>query len=157
MSEDPADVLLRQCLQHVYPGQWKEEFGVALTTVQDGVGIFISNIPGERDISFAAGVLTGLQLSTDLVDAVASVNRSTKIGSMYLSKGEADWQILYTCKLLKGWIDPASRASAQMLVDILSNIPSVVNVRATYLQERFHPVERWPLIDGWSFVVLSHM
>jgi hypothetical protein len=157
MSDDLIDKFLRHWIQYIYPNRWEEVFGTALIVVHDDVGIFISNIPGEGDISFAAGVLTGLELSTDLVDSVANVNRSTKIGSIYLSKGEADWQIIYTCKLLKSWIDPSSRSSAQMIVDILSNIPDLVNIRARYLREQFHPVEPWPLVDGWSMLILSHM
>jgi hypothetical protein len=144
-------------VQKVFPNDWEEVFGTAITVTHGGVGIFISNIPDENDIAFAAGILTDLELSAELVHEVAAVNCSTKVGGVYLSRGSANWQLIYTCKILKGWIDPASRASAQILVDILSNIPALVNIRSEYLMERVKPASRWRLEDGWPIVLLSHM
>lgn len=157
MSDQALDAFLREGMQYVYPGEWKDEGEVALTVVHDGVGIYVSNIPGDTGVSFAAGMLTGLALSPELVAAVAHVNQSTRVGGVYLSNGTTDWQVIYTCKMLKGWIDTSSRASAQMVIDTLSNMPDLVNIRANYLQERFQPAERWPLANGWTILLLSHM
>jgi hypothetical protein len=139
MSDEAIDSFLQEIMQNVYPDEWKKQFGTALTVAHDGVGIFVSNIPGDNGISFAAGVLTDLQLSPELVSEVADLNRSTRIGGVYLSNAESDWQLVYTCKILKSWVDASSNASVQMLVDILSNIPALVKVRAEYVRERVQP------------------
>src|SRR6266498_1111114 len=110
----PVDEFLKQGMRHVY-GDKVEEPGPFLMTVMVGeVGLLLAYL--DEDVHFTSGVLSGFALTNDLVAEVANVNETTAIGSFYFSAGadEDNWKLIYSCKLRKGWIDPGSRASAQM-------------------------------------------
>jgi hypothetical protein len=55
-------------------------------------------------------------------------------------------------------IDPTSPASAQMIVDIVHNIPEIVNRRVEYLEKHLgSTLQRWTTDEStWWFLLMMH-
>jgi hypothetical protein len=151
---DVQDYIL-QALEHVYPGLWEDYMpGFAAHVVRDNVGLLVCY--EEPSLKFASGTLTNFSPTNDFLRSLREVNIGTAIGSFHISEGQVErWQLIYTCKLRTNWIEVDSRTSAQMLVDIVSNVPAIVNDRASSLQKR-HGGQMWTLEEGWQMALMSH-
>ncbi|MEN3539341.1 hypothetical protein AAH991_29805 [Microbispora sp. ZYX-F-249] len=153
-THGPVDEFLRGALDHAYPGQWDNPMPFVASLVADGVGIAVFYL-GEY-IHICAGVLESLRLTGDLVGVLGEVNEATAIGSFQLRRGadEEHWWIVYSFKLLKVWIDPESTASAQMLVDVVSNMPSLIKARIDHMTGKGIPANRCTTDGPWWLVLM---
>jgi hypothetical protein len=150
---------LRSGLDYIYGSQW-EDFaeGFGARAVVGGVGVLITY--DDDVIKISAGVFSGLRLDDSLLERIADVCIGTRIGSFYLSRegGGDTWCLIYAIKLPKTWIDPSSKASAQMLADMLTNTPELVNNRASYIADNAGiAYDRWSTdANTWWFTLMDH-
>jgi hypothetical protein len=151
---------VKEVIEHIYSGQWAE-YGTGLGShiLTDGVGI-LCIYSDESSVKFFAGAVSGLPLSQELCDHVAAINIGTQVGAFYLSRiGDSnEWSLIYISKIRKSWIEPDSGVSAQMMLDVLGNIPGFVNRAVAYLGEHISaPIARWRTdSDDWWFLLMQH-
>lgn len=151
---------VKEALEHLYSGRW-EEYGGGLGShlVVDGVGMLIY-YGDDSSVKFYAGAASGLTLTHQLCDQVAAINIGTHTGSFFLSRiaDSEQWNLIYIAKLFKSWIEPDSGVSAQILLDVLANIPGFVNRAVQYLDQNVDlPVVRWDTaFEQWWFLLMQH-
>jgi hypothetical protein len=144
-------------VDHAYPGRrGTNESGLFSTVVtDDGVGILILHhrVPG--NFAVAAGVLSGVTYSEDLVRDLGKLNSSSVLGAYTLQEGQHGyWFMNYAIKLRYAWLDRTSRANAQLIIDILSAVPQFVIHGVERIQPK-HGGELMELPDGWFLALMD--
>jgi hypothetical protein len=156
---EQVDDFLRSGLDYIYGDQY-EDFaeGFGARAVIAGVGILVTC--DEDVIKISARVFSGRLLNDSLTARIADVCIGTRIGSFYLSPepSGSTGSLIYAAKIPRSWIDPSSQASAQMLAEILTNAPELVNSRAGYIaSDADVTYARWPTDAGtWWFTLMDH-
>lgn len=151
---------VKDAINHLYGGKWADfGAGFGAHVIDDGVG-FVVIYGSESDmVKCYAGVLTGLKLTLELCEYVATLNKRTQLGAYYIDReGETDgWSLIYFTQVRETWIDWNSDVSVQMLLDVLGNIPGFANRAIGYFdQETSIPISRWDLgSDSWWFLLLN--
>lgn len=157
MKED----FIRPALNAVFPGRWEEFWpDSAACAVSEGVGVVVT-YPNHRFI-VASIVLTDLRISSELLEGIADVNIGLPIGGVFLSRVETNWCAIWKYKLLGGWLDPRSRVSKQMALDVLTNAPNMTRMARRTLQAKqcggsALTVEPGSEPAGWAFATMSHV
>jgi hypothetical protein len=129
-------------------------FGGASTVEADGLGILVTHDREQGHLAFAAGVLSGVTFSTDLVRSVGKLNTSLVLGAYVLKEGQPDyWSITYAIKMRYSWVDQ-SRTSAYMILDALTAVPQFVDRGVEELSPHFGG-ERWGVSGGWPLVLMD--
>lgn len=142
-------------IESIYPGKWKTIFPGASAIEADGTGILVTHDREDGHLAFAAGVLSGVTLSPDLVRELGRLNNSIVLGAYVLSEGQPGyWLITYAIKLRYNWVDESSRASAQMIVDALAAVPAFTNRGVEELSPQFGG-ERWETSEGWFLTLMD--
>lgn len=146
-------------MDHVYPGLRNDFWpGNAAGFVSEGEGVVVT-YSNDR-FQAATIVLSGLKLSTELIQGLRDVNAGLPIGSVFLSDAEVGWCAVWKYKLLGDWLDPASDVSRQMLIDILVNAPNMTALAREMLQAKecggasTHPVDPE---SGYGLITMSHV
>lgn len=148
-------------LNSVFPRRWEEFWpGSAACAVSEDVGVILT-YPNDRFI-VAAIVLTDLQISTELLEAITEVNVGLPIGCVFLSSVEGGWCAIWKCKVLTDWLDPGSKVSRQMALDILANAPNMTRMARRTLQAKecggkAFTVEPDAELASWAFATMSHV
>lgn len=166
MSLVDREIVLKEdfiwpALNAVFADQWEEFWPEsAACAVSEGVGVVVT-YPSDRFI-VAAIVLTDLQISPELLEAITEVNVGLPIGCVFLSGVEGSWCAIWRYKLLTDWLDPGSRVSWRMARDVLTNAPNMTRMAARILQAkacggRAFTVEPDAELASWAFVTMSHV
>ncbi|MFB7617171.1 hypothetical protein [Kitasatospora sp. NPDC056181] len=141
---------VHQGFEYAYPGQWQNWTpGFACSAVISDVGLLA--ILTDDQLKFTSGVATNLPYSQQLVAEVGEINRGTAFGALTLHTAPDSPMslITYNYAVSPAWMEVDSQASAQLIIDVIKNIPRIVNLRAEHLMTRFGG-ERWPIDDGWQ-------
>jgi hypothetical protein len=152
---DDVDAFLQAGIDRLYPGRWETIGGGFGTKIEvGGIGILI--VHSDRFIHFAAGLLSGVAYSTDLIRHVSKQNCGSPFGAMTLSEGQLDhWMLAYGLKFVKTWLDPRSRSAPQLVLDVLGFIPQYVSGHVEEMKPKFGG-EEWGVGEGWWFVLMDH-
>lgn len=155
MIEQSMQDFLETGLEHKYPGKWKGIFPGASVIDADGIGILVIHDRENGLLAFAAGVLSGVAFSPDLVRDLGMLNSHTVLGAYTLSEGEPGyWSIRYGIKLLFHWVD-GSDASAHMIGSALNAVPAFVNRGIEELSPKYGG-DRWETSEGWFLTVMNN-
>lgn len=148
-------------LDAVFPGRWEEFWpGSAACAVSEGVGVVVT-YPADRFV-VATIVLTDLRISNELLEELTEVNVGLPIGGVFLSSVETNWCAIWKYKLLGGWLDPRSRTSKRMALDVLTNAPGMTQMACQTLMAKHCggsalTVEPGSEPAGWAFATMSHV
>jgi hypothetical protein len=146
---------LESGIEYKYPGKWKNIYPGASVIDADGVGILVVHNREDGLLAFAAGVLGGVDFSSELVRDLGRLNSSIVLGSYVLSEGQPGyWSIRFGIKLLYQWIDE-SDTSAHMIGTALNAVPAFVNRGIAELSPN-HGGERWETHEGWFLTVMDN-
>ena len=142
MIEQSTQDFLQSGIEYKFPGKWRNIYPGASIIDADGIGILVIHNREDGLLSFAAGVLSGVKFSPDLVRDLGRLNSHTVLGSYVLSEGAPGyWSIRYGIKLLYQWVDE-SDTSANMIGTALNCVPAFVNRGIEELSPK-HGGERW--------------
>jgi hypothetical protein len=145
---------LRAGINRVYPGKWQDFSGGFGTAIEvDGLGIHV--LHHEGNVGFAAGILSEMRFSPDLVRAVSKKSCASPLGALTLREGQSDyWSLTWGMKLQRSWLDPSSRGTARLVVDVLTFIPECVRDVTKDLQPYFGG-RKFGTEAGWWLVLLQ--
>lgn len=101
------------------------------------VVLLVTYLEGRFEV--ASHVLGGITESIPLFRALGPMNAGLTVGSLYTAEGSdsENLNVVWSFKGLQSWLDPESRASAQMLFDVFSNAEQIVRSRRSTIQEQF--------------------
>jgi hypothetical protein len=154
MIEQSAQDFLERGIDRKYPGKWKNISRYASIIDADGIGILVIHDREDGLLAFAGGVLSGVELSPDLIRDLGKLNSDIVLGSYVLSEGQPGyWSIRYGIKLFYHWVDE-SAASAHMIGTALNAVPAFVNRGIEELSPK-HGGERWETHEGWYLTVMD--
>jgi hypothetical protein len=146
---------LESGFESMYSGKWKSIFPGASAIETDGIGILVIHDREHEHLAFAAGVLSGVTFSPDLVRDVGRLNHNVVLGAYVLSEGQPGyWSITYAIKLRYNWLD-RSTASAQLILDALKNVPAFANLGIGELSPKFGG-EPWGTPVGWDLALMDN-
>jgi hypothetical protein len=155
MIDDDVATMLKSGIDHVYPGQWKDfapGFGAYVET--GGIGMIVLY---NEMIKVGAGVLTDLALTDGLVREVGDSTAASAFGHLTIAEGApGNWMVTCGYSVSPTWIDPRSRASMQLVLDMLSNLPGMVDERVRRLQPQFGG-DRFSTDSGWWLALMDHI
>jgi hypothetical protein len=145
---------LLQGIDRTYHGQWKgNSFFTEIET--GGVGIIVIHDLEAGVLAVGARVLTGVTFSEALVRELGKLNSSLVLGSFVLKEGEkGHWSIAYGLKVRCDWLEPNSRTSSHMVLDILNAPPHFIERGVEALQPKFGG-ERPSIAPGWSLTLMD--
>jgi len=154
MIEASVQEFVRSGIERVYPGKCEEIFPFASKIESDGIGILAIHDHEEEHLAFAAGTLSGVTFSSDLVRDLGMLNSNVVVGAYVLSEGQpGHWSITYAVKLRYTWVAEAT-ASAQMIVDALSAVPVFVQRGIEILSPKYGG-EPWGIPGGWWLALMD--
>lgn len=154
MIEQSAQDFLERGIDYKFPGKWKNIFPGASVIDADGIGILVIHDREDGLLAFAAGVLSGVEFSPDLVRDLGRLNSDIVLGSYVLSEGQSGyWSIRYGIKLRYEWVDE-SATSAHMIGTALNAVPAFVNRGIEELSPKYGG-ERWETSEGWFLTVMD--
>jgi hypothetical protein len=155
MIEQSAQDFLERCIDRKYPGKWKNISPSASIIDANGIGILVYHDREHGLLAFAGGVLSGVELSPDLIRDLGRLNSDIVFGSYVLSEGQPGyWSITYGIKLFYQWVDESS-TSAHMIGTALNGVPAFVNRGIEELSPK-HGGEKWETHEGWYLTVMDH-
>ena len=154
MTDNQMYPWLLHGIDRTYHGQWKgNSFFTEIET--EGVGIIVIHDLEAGVLAVGAGVLSGVTFGEDLVRELGRLNSSLVLGSFVLKEGEkGHWSIAYGLKVRCNWLEPQSRTSSHMVLDILNAPPSFVERGVETLQPKFGG-ERSSIAPGWSLALMD--
>jgi hypothetical protein len=155
MIDPSIQEFLESGFESMYSGKWKSIFPGASIIETDEVGILVIHDWEDQHLAFAAGVLSGVTLSPDLVRAVGNLNHNIVLGAYVMGEGQpGHWSITYAIKLRYNWLD-RSTASAQLILDSLKNVPAFVDRGISELSPKFGG-EPWGVPGGWYLALMDN-
>lgn len=137
MVDEATQEWLFTGIDYTYPGKRETNGSGFFSTVvtDDDVAILVLHDLAEGHFAVAAGVLSGVSFSEELVRDVGKLNSSSVLGAYILKEGQpGHWSINYGIKLRYAWLDRNSRANAQLLVDVLGAVPQFVALGIEQIQ-----------------------
>ncbi len=155
MIEQSTQDFLETGIEYKFPGKWKNLYPGASVIDADGIGILVIHNREDGLLAFAAGVLSGVEFSPDLVRDLGILNSHTVLGSYVLSEGGPGyWSIRYGIKLFYQWVDE-SDTSANMIGTALNFVPAFVNRGIEELSPKYGG-ESWGTDEGWYLAVMDN-
>jgi hypothetical protein len=155
MDQESFEMYVKQALEHQFPGKWDDFLPTMDATAEsDGVGLYI---PYHSDaFTVATGVIMGLKPSVELIEEWGEINKQIPMGALALTGDRDSLFALWIIRLRRSWFDGGSRGTHQMILDVLTNAPTLTRMCAQRLQARCggEPV---PVSSGWPALVMGHM
>lgn len=155
MIDPSIQEYLESGFEHMYSGKWKSIAPSASFIETDGIGILVIHDREDQHLAFAAGVLSGVTFSPELVRDVGRLNNNIVLGAYVLREGQPGyWSITYAIKLRYNWLD-RSTASAQLILDSLTAVPDFTNLGIRELSPKFGG-EPWGTPGGWWLTLMDN-
>jgi hypothetical protein len=149
-----------KAIDHIYPGKRKTNIPLWSTVVTDDrVGILVFHDQEQEHLAMGAGVLAGLAYSEALVREIGRMNTSenTVLGAYNLKEGQSgNWSIYYSIKFRFNWLEPTSRANAQLLIDSLSAVQQFA-IKGRKALQPSHGGEVIEPSDAWWLVLVDNI
>jgi len=111
-------------------------------------------------VLFACGVATNLTVNRDTVRAVSELENKVGIGALHFGEQMNDGVcLLLTVRLHPRWLQSADFSAKQILIDVLSNLPTMARDCGTTLLDSGVGGNLWidDDDDAWPLIVAGHL